>query len=139
MSDTLPPLQGVIAFLTLKGGSDAADFYARAFGARELQRVPSEDGERLLYCRLELNGGTVMLADDFPEYHGGDAQTPDASQGYPVTMHLQVADCDASYRRAIEAGATPLMPPADMFWGDRYARLCDPFGHQWSIGQTLAR
>jgi PhnB protein len=98
--------------------------------------VPGPDG-RLIHAALIINGANVFLVDDFPEMCGGKSQTPKALGGTPVTIHLQVADVDAAFARAIEAGATELAPVSDMFWGDRYGSLADPFGHQWSLGQTV--
>jgi PhnB protein len=94
----------------------------------------AEDGERIMHAHLLLNGGSLMLADDWPEMRGGVASAPPAS----VTLHLQVDDADAWFARAIAAGATATMPPQDMFWGDRYGRLQDPFGHTWAIGARIA-
>jgi PhnB protein len=132
---TPPPMSAgdVIPYLTVKGGKAAVDFYTRAFGATEVYRQLAEDGERLMHSRLTINGGTVMLSDDFPEYHGG-RPTP-APTG--VTMHLQVDDADVWYDRAVAAGATARMPLQDMFWGDRYGQLADPFGHSWSIAAPV--
>lgn len=129
------PVTGVTAHLTVRDGAGGAavDFYRKAFAAEELQRLPADDGKRILHSSLKINGGHVMLADDFPEYCGG------ASQGAPagVTMHLQVDDADRWFERAVEAGAIARMPPSDMFWGDRYGQVQDPFGHTWSIGSPV--
>jgi PhnB protein len=129
------PTGGVTPYLTIRDrrGGEAADWYVRAFGAQELDRKPAEDGVRLIHCHLRINDASVMLSDDFPEYHGlVDAPSP---QG--VTLHLQVADADAVWTRAVDAGAEVIMPLADRFWGDRYGQLCDPFGHRWSIGGAV--
>jgi PhnB protein len=139
MTDVIPDLVGVTAHLCVAGASDAAAFYVRAFGATEMFRMETPDKTRLMYCRLSLNGGTLMLSDDFPEHNGGVSSSPGGDRPSPVTLHMQVPDCDAAFSRAIESGATPLMPPADMFWGDRYGRLRDPFGHCWSLAHTLAK
>jgi PhnB protein len=122
------PTGGVTPHLTIGGrrGAQAADWYARAFGAEELMRMPAEDGVRLMHCHLRINGGSLMLADDFPEYHG----QVDAPSPMGVTMHLQTPDPDAAWARAVEAGAEVTMPLADQFWGDRYGQLRDPFGHR---------
>jgi PhnB protein len=122
--------------LVVDNAAAAIDFYVKAFGATELGRVPGPDG-RLIHAALTINGANVFLVDDFPEMCGGKSQTPKALGGTPVTIHLQVADVDAAFARAIEAGATELAPVSDMFWGDRYGSLADPFGHQWSLGQTV--
>jgi PhnB protein len=111
---------------------EAVDFYERAFAAeRAMEPMPAQDGERIMHAHLRINGGSLMLADDFPE-HGHAPQTPGA-----VMLHLQVDDADAWFDRAVTAGATPLMPPTDMFWGDRYGQIRDPFGHSWSIGSPI--
>jgi PhnB protein len=132
MADTPPrvPAGDVIPYLTVKGGKAAVDFYTRAFGAVEQFRNTADDGERILHARLSINGGVIMLSDDFPEYRGGQAAPPPAG----VTLHLQVDDADAWWDRAVRAGAQVGMPLADQFWGDRYGQLKDPFGHSWSIG-----
>ena len=112
--------------------AEAIDFYTRAFGARELHRVPTDDG-RIMHCHLEVNGGSLMLHDDFPEYRGG--QEAAAPEG--VVLHLQVPDADAFWQQAVGAGATVTMALEDQFWGDRYGQVEDPFGHRWSIGAPV--
>ena len=133
-SDQQGPASGVTPHLTITGrrAAQAIDFYTAAFGARELHRVPSEDG-RILHAHLGVNGGSVMLNDDFPEYRGG--QEGGAPEG--VTLHLQVADADALWSQAVGAGARVVMPLEDQFWGDRYGQLEDPFGHRWSIASPV--
>lgn len=130
------PTAGVTPHLTIpsKGGQAALEFYARAFGAEELDRRYAEDGERILHAHLRINGASVMLNDEFPEYHGAANVRPAG-----VTLHLQVADPDAWWARAMGAGAEPVMAMEDQFWGDRYGQLRDPFGHNWSIGGPRAR
>lgn len=125
------PTGGVTPHLTIpsRGGQAAVEFYQRAFGAEVLDLKPAEDGERLMHCHLRINGGSVLLNDEFPEYHGEADITPKG-----VTLHLQVDDPDEWWGRAMVAGAEPLFPLEDQFWGDRYGQLRDPFGHTWSIG-----
>ena len=130
-----PHIGGVMPYLTVTGGRSAVAFYAQAFGAVEFARHMADDGERILNSHLGINGGSVMLADDFPEHHG-DANAPPPSG---VVLHLQVEDVDAWWARAVDAGCTVLMPLADQFWGDRYGRLKDPFGHTWSLATALER
>ncbi|HEY1223674.1 MAG TPA: VOC family protein [Brevundimonas sp.] len=135
--DQSPPTpvgRGPIPYLTIpaRGGQAAVEFYRAAFGAEELFRNLAEDGERLMHSRLSINGGLVFLSDEFPEY----GQTPDV-QPAGVTLHLQVDDADEWWRRALVAGAVPVMPIDDMFWGDRYGRVMDPFGHCWSIASAI--
>ncbi len=126
--------RGVLAYLTVSDAGRAIEFYRHAFSATELYRQESDDG-RLLHCELEINGGRLMLSDDFPEMTGS-ANTPEHFGGSPVTLHVQVEDADAVIDRAVAAGATVEMPAADMFWGDRYGRIRDPFGHAWSVGSS---
>lgn len=115
-----------------KRASEAIEFYKQAFGAVEQVRMPAEDGVRLMHAHLLLNGSSLMMHDDFPEYSGEVMAAPSG-----VTLHLQVDDADRWYDRAIAAGATSVMAPDNMFWGDRYAQVKDPFGHLWSIGHPL--
>jgi uncharacterized glyoxalase superfamily protein PhnB len=115
--------------LVCRGAAAAIDFYGRAFGAIEQFRLPGPDG-RLVHACVLIGDSQLFLVDEMPE-HG--ALGPRALKGSPVTIHLQVQDADATFARAVQAGATVSMPLADMFWGDRYGRVTDPFGHSWSI------
>ena len=127
------PISGVTPHLTIRDNkaAEAVDFYKAAFGAEEMIRMPAQDGKRLMHVHLKVNGGSLMMNDDFPEYRGGVSPEPAS-----VTLHLQVEDADAWWERAIAAGATAAVPLADQFWGDRYGQLKDPFGHSWSIGAS---
>ena len=127
------PTTGVAPHLTIpsRGGQAAIEFYTRAFGATEVRRMLAEDGERLMHAYLRINGGDVMLHDEFPEMNGEQDIAPKG-----VTLHLQVDDADEWWNRAILAGGVPVFPLADQFWGDRYGQLKDPFGHSWSIGAS---
>ncbi|VEG38812.1 glyoxalase/bleomycin resistance protein/dioxygenase [Mycolicibacterium flavescens] len=127
----------VSPMLTVSDGAAAIDFYVKAFGAEELGRVPGPDGKRLFHAALRINGALVMLNDDFPDMNDGKSATPEALGGSPVTIHLTVTDVDAKFQKAVDAGATVVMPLGDMFWGDRYGELRDPFGHVWSMGQPM--
>ena len=121
---------GVIPYLRVRGAKAAVDFYVQAFGAVEFSRHPAEDGERLMHSHLGINGGSVMLSDEFPE-HGGETGAPAG-----VTLHLTLDDPDLWWNRAVAAGAAVKMPLADQFWGDRYGILTDPFGHTWSLSSV---
>ncbi|MFN8033588.1 MAG: VOC family protein [Mycobacterium sp.] len=123
-------------YLIVDGAAAAIDFYVKAFNAVELGRVPGPDG-RLINAAVQINGFTVMLNDDFPETTDGVSMTPKALGGTPVTIHLTVTDVDDWFQRAVDAGATVVMPLEDQFWGDRYGMVRDPFGHQWSLGQPV--
>lgn len=115
--------------LVCAGAADALAFYGRAFGATELSRLPSPGG-KLMHASMRIGDSIVMLVDEMPEW---GALGPKALNGSPVTIHLYVDDADAAFDRAVAAGATVTMPLADMFWGDRYGIVQDPFGHKWSI------
>ena len=130
------PTTGVTPHLSIpdRRGTEAVDFYIAAFGARELARMPSEDG-RLMHAHLLVNGGSLMLHDEFPEYVGADHPTGPYNG---VTCHLQVTDADSVWKQALDAGAAVEMALEDQFWGDRYGVLRDPFGHRWSIGAPVA-
>ncbi len=131
----------VTPHLVVSDAKAALAFYAQAFGAEEITRIPHEDG-RLLHAAMRVNGAMVMLMDDFPEYREGTGETvapPTTTGATSVTIHLDVADCDAAAARAEAAGARVTMAPHDAFWGDRYARVIDPFGHSWSLAHPLAQ
>jgi PhnB protein len=126
------PPAGVTAHLTIPDGraADAIAFYQQAFGAElAMEPVKGEDGRRIMHAHLRVNGGSLMLNDDFPEYGGGKLPPNSA-----IVLHLQVNDADAVFNRALDAGASETMPLADQFWGDRYGQVQDPFGITWSIG-----
>ncbi len=130
MAENQGPMGGVTAHLTIREGkgTEAVDFYRNAFGAEELARHMAEDGERIMHSHLRINGGSVMLNDDFPEWTGG-VPVPAG-----VTLHIQTDDADRWWERALAAGATVRMPLDNQFWGDRYGQVVDPYGHTWSIG-----
>ena len=124
-------------YLVVSNAVAAIDFYKHAFGAVELVRHSAPGTDKLMHAHLVVHGGHLMLSDDFSAQMGGKSQTPEALGGSPVTFHLHVEDADAAWAKALAAGAEVKMPLADQFWGDRYGQLRDPFGHNWSIGQTL--
>ena len=132
---TTDPIPGdrphVVPYLTVEGAAEALDWYVRVFDATEHSRMPAPDG-RLMHSEITFGGWLVYVADDFPEM-SGRATSPAALGATTVTLHRYVTDCDALVARAAEAGATVLSEPQDMFWGDRLARICDPFGHEWWI------
>lgn len=115
--------------LVCAGAADAIAFYKQAFNAEELARLPGPDG-KLLHALIRIGDSALMLVDEFP---GQGSLGPKSLKGSPVTIHLYVEDVDAVVARAVAAGAKITMPVEDMFWGDRYGRLEDPFGHHWSV------
>jgi len=133
-----PGHENLIPHLVCSPCSEAIEFYTKAFGAEEIHRLPAPDGRRILHAALRIGKSFVFLADDFPDYcPSGKSSTATALNGTPVTIHHYVADCDAAIKRATDAGATVLMAAADMFWGDRYGMVVDPYGHKWSFGTHL--
>ena len=131
--------RGLVPHLVVDGAVKAIDFYKKAFGAEELMRMPAEDGKRLMHAHLTIGDAHLMLHDDFPEMCGGKSTTPTALGGTPVVIHQNVRDCDAAIKRCADAGAKVTMPPQDMFWGDRYGQVTDPFGHLWSFSTPLKK
>ena len=133
----LPPTSGLTPMLQIgeNRAAEAIDFYVKAFGATEVRRHVADDGKRLMHAHIYVNGASLMLHDEFPEYVG----PADADSGPPqgLTLHLQVDDADTWFDRAVTAGAHTVMPPEDMFWGDRYGQITDPFGYRWSIAHSL--
>jgi uncharacterized glyoxalase superfamily protein PhnB len=136
MSQSVRPIpeghHTITPHLVVEGASEAIAFYEKAFGAREVCRMPSPDGKKIMHAELQIGDSFLYLADGFPEW--GSFGPKESS---PVTIHLYVEDADAFYHRAVEAGARPIVPLSDTFWGDRYGRLQDPFGHQWAVATHL--
>ena len=130
MADIAPHGMNVLSpHLVCAGAADAIAFYKAAFGATEMMRLPGPDG-KLMHASIRVNGSSVMLVDENPAY---GMLSPRSLKGSPVTIHLIVKDADAVVKQAAEAGATVRMPVQDMFWGDRYGLIEDPFGHLWSV------
>lgn len=125
--------EGLIPHLVCSPCAEAIEFYKQAFGAEEIARMLAPDGERIMHAEISIGGRPLFLVDDFPEYCGGKSKTATALGGTPVTIHRYVEDCDAAVQQAVDAGATAQMPVQDMFWGDRYGSVTDPYGHNWSI------
>ncbi|MEA3190293.1 MAG: PhnB protein [Thermoplasmata archaeon] len=119
------PFHAVTPHLVVDGAEAAIRWYGTVFGAKELARMPLPNG-KLMHATLQLGDSTLMLADPFA------GPVPDKMVG--VTLHLQRKDLDEVWKRAMDNGASPIMPLADQFWGDRYGQLRDPFGHAWSLG-----
>lgn len=115
--------------LMVRGADRAIEFYKKAFGAEELFRMPGPDG-KVMHAEIRIGNSPVMIAEEMPEY---GSKSPQALGGSPVNIFLYVEDADKAFNQAVSAGATVTMPLADQFWGDRYGKLADPFGHQWSV------
>ncbi|MDB5459606.1 MAG: hypothetical protein JWO72_1347 [Caulobacteraceae bacterium] len=128
-----PVKGGVVAYLQVDGALKAVDFYQRAFGAELAMAYPPDDKGRTMHAHVYINGSSVMLSDPYPE-HGVPLEKP---AGY--SLMILTSSIDADYQKAVDAGCTPTMPPADMFWGDRYGQLKDPFGVTWAMNQGAPR
>lgn len=130
---------GLVPHLVVNGAAKAIEFYKTALGAVEVTRMPAEDGTRLMHAELKIGDAALFLCDDFPEYCGGESRSPKPGVPPCITLHLDVTDCDEAIAKATAAGATVKMPPMDMFWGDRYGKITDPFGHEWSFAHPLKK
>lgn len=132
------PIQSVIVHLVVDNAAAALDFYRQAFGAIELERHPSPDGQHLWHAAITLGTTTLFLSDDFSDE---DEPMPNTSPkklgGTSVMLYVYVADADTVFNQAVAAGAEVLMPLENMFWGDRFGKVRDPFGHHWAISQRL--
>lgn len=137
MTQSRPPTPPVSPYLTVSDASAAIDFYREAFDAIEVSRQTGPDGKKLMHAAITINGGLVMMSDDFPEFSEGRSSTPEAFGGSPVMIHLNLPDVDRVWAKALKAGATVTMELEDQFWGDRYGELKDPFGHRWSLATTV--
>ena len=120
----------VTPYLTVNDGAAALAFYGRAFGAREIMRMPAPGG-KLGHAEFRIGDSIVMLSDEFPGM--SSCKAPTSLGGTTVSMFLYVPDVDAAFRRAVEAGCKVIAPVMDMFWGDRFGKLNDPFGHEWGL------
>jgi PhnB protein len=123
----------VTPYLVVRGAGSAIDFYKKAFGAKELLRMPGPDG-RIAHAEIQIGDSRVMLGDEFPEQ---GASAPPTVGGSPVHVFLYLKDVDRVFAQATAAGATVEMPPTDMFWGDRYCKVSDPFGHKWNMATHI--
>lgn len=122
-------MHAVTPHLVCAGAREAIKFYKQAFNAVEEAVLPGPDG-KVMHGMIRIGGCAIMLVDEFPEW---GSVGPKTLNGSPVTLHLYVEDVDATVAQAVAAGAKVTMPVTDMFWGDRYGKLEDPFGHQWSV------
>jgi PhnB protein len=119
--------------LVVSDARSAIDFYKKAFAAKDLETHATPDGKKIMHAALSFNGAAIFLVDDFPERNGGRARTPQALGGTPITIHLNCADVQATWKDAVNAGAKVVLPLAKQFWGDTYGIVEDPFGHRWSM------
>lgn len=124
-----PGMHSVTPHIVCAGAASAIDFYKKAFNARELMKLEGPDG-KLMHGAIMIGDSVVMLADEYPEWN---SLGPNALKGTTVTLALYVEDADRQFEQAVAAGCSAHMPLEDMFWGDRYGIVRDPYGHLWSI------
>lgn len=115
--------------LAIRGCAAAIEFYKRALGAQEVSRMMAPDGKTVWHAELKIGDSMFFVNDEMP----GMNTAPTAERPAPITLWVYATDCDAAFKRAVDSGARAVMPPADMFWGDRCAGVADPYGYQWSF------
>ncbi len=132
MSNVNPIPEGfhtITPHLVIRGAAEAIDFYKKAFGAEEIMRMPGPDGKTVMHAEIRIGDSPIMLCDEFPNR----CVAPPSLKGTTVAIALYVPDADKVFQQAVDAGATVTMPMMDAFWGDRYGKVTDPFGHEWEI------
>jgi PhnB protein len=120
----------VTCYLIVPNSVEAMALYRQAFGAEEVMRMPGPDGQSTMHAEIRIGDSFIMLSDENPQW---DSKSPKTLGGSPVGLHLYVEDADAVYQQALKAGCAEVMAPQDMFWGDRYGKVRDPYGHLWGI------
>jgi len=125
----------VTAYLIVKDARQALDFYRDAFGGEELLCLAGPDGEGVLHCEMRIGNSVVMIADE--SVGSTSARAPESLGATSVTLHLYVDDVDTLFHQAVENGCKVAMPLYDAFWGDRYGKVTDPFGHEWSMSTRV--
>jgi PhnB protein len=133
MPENAKPKGSLVPYVSVDGAVKAADFYKKAFGAEVAAIHPPDAQGRTMHVHLYVNGSSLMLSDPFPE-HGHPLRQPAA-----FTLTLLVEDVDAWFERAVRSGCTGTTPPSDMFWGDRFASLKDPFGVDWGLNGPVKK
>jgi PhnB protein len=120
----------VNAYLVVTAAAEALEFYSKAFGAHSLSRMPGPDGKGTMHAEMVIGDSVVMLSDEFPQFN---LKSPKSLGGNCASLHLYVEDADALFNQAVAAGCDVLHPVSDTFWGDRYGKVADPYGHHWGI------
>jgi uncharacterized glyoxalase superfamily protein PhnB len=126
-------MRTVTPYLVIDGAARAIDFYKKAFGAKEIDRSPMPDGT-LMHATIQIGDSIIMMSDEFP---GGDTKAPTSAAGTTVNLHINSKDVDKLWNQAVNAGAQPTLPLENQFWGERYGKLQDPFGHVWSVSMPV--
>ena len=115
---------------SIRGAAGAIEFYKRAFGAQEVMRMPAPGGNTVMHAEIKIGDSIIFVGDEFPDM---GCRSPESLGGSAASLHIYVPDVDAAFKRAMDAGAKVRMPVMDMFWGDRYGKVADPFGHEWGL------
>lgn len=131
-------IKQIIPHLIVSGGPAAVRFYQEALGAVVMNMMLTPDGQKLMHAAMNLGGAHFFVCDEFPDLQGGVKRSPTSLGGSSLTLHIDVADCDEAMQRFAAAGGTISLAPMDAFWGDRYGKGIDPFGHEWSFGSPLS-
>jgi PhnB protein len=116
--------------LAVRNAAQAIEFYKKAFGAKEKMRMPGPDGKTIMHAELQIGDSHIMVGEEDPKMNH---LSPQSLNGTPVNLHVYVKNVDKVFEQVVKAGATVMMPVTDMFWGDRYGHVVDPFGHKWGI------
>ena len=132
-SHIYPGAHALSTYITIKGCSEAIEFYKKAFDAKEKGRLLMPDGS-IGHAEIDIEGSLLMMAEENIEW---DNRSPKTLGGSPMSFSLYVKDTDKAFQRAIDAGATIVMPVTDMFYGDRVGQIMDPFGYKWMIGTHI--
>ena len=134
----MTPVPPLTPYLVVSDAAAAIEFYKKAFSATQEGEAHMMPGtSKIMHVRLRINDALIMLCDDFADLRKCPSETPQALGGSPITLALQMEDVQSFWDKAVAAGVTVNMPLADMFWGDRYGQITDPFGHKWSMSQTI--
>lgn len=128
-----PGYHSITPSIIVRDAAGAIEFYKRAFGAEEAERMIGPDG-KVMHAEIRIGDSVVMLGDENPEW---GMQSPLSTNGNPGSLHIYVDDADAAFDRALRAGAKVKQPLEDAFWGDRYGKVTDPYGHQWGIATRV--
>ena len=134
VSPVPPGMRTITPHLVIRGAAEAMDFYKKAFAAKEVMRMPGPDGKTLMHGEMQIGDSIFFLAEEFP---GTSCASPQKLAGTTVSIHLYVDNADRWFERAVAAGAKPSMPLMNMFWGDRFGKVLDPYGHEWSIATHI--
>jgi uncharacterized glyoxalase superfamily protein PhnB len=122
----------IVPHLVIKNAAKAIEFYKKAFGAQEVHSLLTPDG-RVMHAGVTIGDAMIFFSDEFPENKACGMSSPETLKGSHATIHIYVPEVDKVYEQAIKAGATSIMAPQQMFWGDRYGVIVDPFGQHWSV------